>query len=137
MSRLEVVSDRERALKHCEEYFSIGDDTSIKGICLLRDGEVVAATLYQDYNGSNIWAHIAGSPGTNWVNRVFLREIFAYPFRQLKVQRISLWIEANNLASRRFAEKLGFKHETTLRAAGRGGLDATIYCMFRDWCRWA
>jgi len=137
MARHEIVADREAAIEFCRPYFQVGDDSSIKGICLLRDGQVIAATLYHDYNGANIWAHITGTPGARWLTREYLFEIFAYPFRQLGVKRVSLWIETNNLSSRQFAEKLGFVHEATLRGAGRGGLDATIYCMFREWCRWA
>lgn len=136
MTKFEVISDRDRALEFCRSFFPLGD-SSTHGICLQRDGQTIAATLYQDFNGSNIWAHTAGQPGTPWMKRHYLHEIFKYPFHTLEVRRVSLWIDANNLASRRFAENLGFVHEATLRGAGRGGLDATLYCMFREWCRFA
>lgn len=132
----EVISDPLRAYVHCRKHFGVHPTETMKGICLVKDGATLAASLYDEYNGSNIWMHCAGTPGKPWLNRDFLYWSFHYPFVQLGVRRISLWIESTNQPSRRFAEHLGFKHEATLAEAGRDGVDACIYSMFRNDCRY-
>lgn len=132
-----VVSDVELARAFCNEYFELDATPDQKGICRLIDGEVVGAVLYDRYNGSHIWAHCCGKKGVNWLNRQMLHTMFDYPFNQLGVNRISLWIEATNIDSRVFAQHLGFSHETTLEGAGRNQVDVCIYRMFKKECRYA
>lgn len=137
-SRHEVVSDRAAALAYCASRgVNIGDAPDIRGICQLRDGKVIGAALFQDFNGSNIWLHLAGEDTQYWLTRQFLHNIFAYPFVTLGARRISLWIEATNAASIRLVRHAGFHFEATLAQAARSGDDVEVWAMFRDTCRYA
>lgn len=110
--------------------------TAQKGICLVRDDVVQAAVLYDWFTGSNCFMHVAALPGRRWLNRDFLHWTFHYPFCQAHLNRVSGWVDANNIEARRFNEHLGFKLEATLEGAGQSGVDACIYTMKREDCRY-
>lgn len=59
----------------------------------------------------------ASSP--RWATRQTIGTLLAYPFLQLKVQRVSAKVYKSNRVSRRFVEGIGFKHEGTHRHAGK------------------
>lgn len=107
-----------------------------QGIGLERDGSLIAGVLYDDYNTSNIWMHVAALPNSNWLNRAYLKACFAYPFLQLNCRRVSGWVEASNTEARRFDEHLGFRQEAVLTGAARDGGDVIIYRMFKNECRY-
>lgn len=100
----------------------------------LDAGELVGGVLYEDYNGANVMAHIAGE-GQGWLDREFLWMMFDYPFNQLKVNRITGIVPSSNEAARRFDEHLGFVQEAILKDAHPEG-DLIVYRMRRDECRW-
>lgn len=135
-SRYIVASDAEGAFEYVTRFFSLVRTEDQKGIVLRRDGEVVAAALYVEFNGSNIFVHLAGSPGRNWLKRDFLYWLFHYPFIQLGCRRISAWVESNNADSVRFIEHLGATREAVLSQAGRDGVDVFVYKMFREDCKY-
>lgn len=137
MSSYSVVSDPDRAYAFMTEFFGLGRTAQMKGLCQLKDGEVIAAVVYDDFNGSNIFMHCAARPGRKWLNKWFLHESFKYPFVTLGAGRITLWIEAENSDSIRFATNLGFKREALLAGAGAKGGDVWIYRMLRGECRYA
>lgn len=98
-----------------------------------RNGQLIAGVLYEDFNHANIICHIAGVG--NWLNREFLWTIFDYPFRQLKVKRITTPVAQSNIKSQRFTEHLGFELEARLQDAHPSG-DLFIYRMMAADCRW-
>jgi RimJ/RimL family protein N-acetyltransferase len=98
-----------------------------------RNGELIAGVLYEDWNGANVVCHIAGVG--NWLNRKYLWIIFDYPFRQLKVKRITTTVAQSNVVSQRFTQHLGFTLETRLKDAHPSG-DLFIYRMMAAECRW-
>lgn len=100
----------------------------------VKGGQVVAGVLYQDFNGVNMFCHIAGE-GQGWLDRRFLSIIFHYPFIQLKARRITGVVPSINERARRFNERLGFEQEATLLDAHPGG-DLIIYVMTANKCRW-
>lgn len=106
---------------------------SAAAIGRIKDGQIVAGVLYQDFNGANVFCHIAGVG--RWMNKQYLSIIFDYPFRQLKVRRITVCVASSNTASRRFVEHLGFTLEAILHDAHPDG-DLRIYKMTADECRW-
>lgn len=108
----------------------------MKGLILRRNDETIAAVIFDAFNGQNIFMHCAGQ-GKNWLNRHFLHEAFKHPFVTLGAKRVTLWIDKSNVASRRFAQHLGFTQEATLERAGTFGGDVVIYRMFRESCRYA
>ena len=98
----------------------------------LKDGELVAGVLYEDYTKANIVCHIAGDGG--WATRGFLGLIFNYPFDQLVVKRITAPVHSNNEKSILLMTRLGFTLEAVLAQAIPEG-DLLIYRMFKSECR--
>jgi RimJ/RimL family protein N-acetyltransferase len=98
----------------------------------LKDGELVAGVLYEDYTKANIVCHIAGNDG--WATRGFLGLIFNYPFEQLGVKRITAPVHSNNEKSILLMTRLGFTLEAVLAQAIPEG-DLLIYRMFKSECR--
>lgn len=132
----EVKSDAEGAYRFLTQFFPLERTEHMKGIVQERDGEVIAAALYVEFNGTNVFVHLAGMPGRKWLTRDFLYWGFHYPFEQLKCKRITCWVEADNKDSQRFCEHIGWKHEATLQGIGRNGVDVLIYRMFREDCKY-
>lgn len=108
----------------------------MRAIGLRRDCELVAAAVYEGFNGHNIWAHLCGAPGKRWMTRDFLKAGFGYPFLVCGVQRISGYVNASNHEARRLNEHFGYRVEATLRGAAYDGGDVLIYIMRREDCKY-
>lgn len=117
--------------KRTHEFGNFG---ASQGIGWEKNGVPVVGVVYNEYNGVNCCTHIA-SEGTHWLTREYLWTIFHYPFRQLKVKRITAPVGEGNAASRRFVEHLGFELETTLEQAHPTG-NLFVYRMFEKDCKW-
>lgn len=107
----------------------------MQAIGLERDGSLIGGVIYDSYSINNIFLHVAGTEGVNWVTKTYVKAVFGYPFKQLNCKRISGWVEASNDKARRFDEHLGFKQEAVLEGAARDGGDVIIYRMWKDECR--
>lgn len=105
-----------------------------QGIGLERDGELVAGVLYEAFNGRSVHGHLASDGTRRWMTREYLAFCFAYPFDQLKVNKIIGLVDSNNADALRLDAALGFIHEATLKDAGRTG-DLLILTMTRAQCR--
>ena len=99
-----------------------------------EEGEVLGGVVFYDYTGTNIWMHVAVTPGV-FGARDWVRSIFDYPFNQLNCLRVSGWVPAINEAAIRLDQKLGFQIEHILKHGGTEG-DHLLMGMFRDECRW-
>lgn len=104
-------------------------------IGLMRDGSLIGACLYDDYNGASVNMHIASDGSRSWLNREFLWYAFYYPFEQLGCKRVTGLVPESNLSARRFDEHLGFVLEAALKDAHPDG-DLLVYRMLRADCRW-
>jgi hypothetical protein len=133
--RTTLVADLQRVWSLVNAMTGVPMSSTAKGIGLERDGEIVAGTLFVDWNGStNIWMHGGKRPGV-FLPRSFWRCVFAYPFDEVGVRRVSAWVDSSNMAARRLNEHLGFSYEAVLRDAGADGGPAFIMVMRREDCR--
>ena len=98
------------------------------------DGGLVGGVLYEGFTKRNIFMHCAGR-GKKWISKSLLRAAFFYPFEQLKVDRVSAWVDETNKESRTLVEKIGFREETRLKGAAPDGGDVVIYVLWRKDCR--
>jgi RimJ/RimL family protein N-acetyltransferase len=133
----EVVSDADAAYDFIHSKTGLSRSEDFKGIVQLRNGVVVGAVGYDMFSGQNIFMHVASDGTSRWGTRHMLHEVFKYPFVTCGCKRVSAWVEASNLASRRLVTHVGFAPEATLEKAGRDGGDVLIYRMFRQECRYA
>jgi RimJ/RimL family protein N-acetyltransferase len=100
-------------------------------IGLERDGELVAGTLYDYYNGASIMASIAiAGP----ITRRWLWAIFHYPFVHLGVNVILGLVAEGNVKSRHLCDRLGFSLVTQIPQADPSGA-MLLYTMQKDACR--
>lgn len=106
-----------------------------QGIGLERDGELIAAVVYNLYSGSDIAMHVAAIPGKRWMTKGYLRAAFSYPFNQLGVRRVSGFVPEKNIEARKFDEHIGFIREGLMRNALPDD-NVIVYGMLRSECRW-
>jgi len=105
------------------------------GIGLEEDGELIAGVVFNMFTGGSISMHVAAVPGKRWMTKDYLWRCFAYPFLQLKCNRITGLVRTDNLEAQKFDEHLGFKREGLLRRACEDGTDMIVYGMLREECR--
>jgi ribosomal-protein-serine acetyltransferase len=108
-----------------------------------HEGRLVGAVRFNDVN----WRHKSTSLGW-WVDEASegrglvakaVKVMIAYAFNEMKLNRLEAYCHADNQRSRALAERLGFKHEGTLRSAearGDGFVDVAVYGLLAsEWGR--
>lgn len=97
---------------------------------------ILMGAVYNNYNGANVHMHVACLPGMR-LSKTFIYHMLDYPFRQLKVRRITGTIAGSNTASQRFAEQLGARLEGVMADALPNGDEMCVYGLPRkDAERW-
>lgn len=102
--------------------------------------QLVAGVVYNNYQRYVEGAVIEGSiAATNpkWATRKVLRDIFAYPFDQMKVTRFHVICKKSNKHARKFVIRLGFKMDGVARCLWEGKHDAVVYSMLPSENRWS
>ena len=105
-----------------------------QGLGMVKNNEIVAGVVYNEFNGVNINAHIA-IKNKYALTKKFLWMMFDYPFNQCKAKRISGFIEDENKEAINLDKKLGFEYETRLKDAYING-DILVYVMRKEQCKW-
>jgi len=108
----------------------------MQGIGLRRHGVLVAAMVYEHFNGRNIWCHIAAVPGRHWLTRYALLACLSYPFKVCGVERMTAQVMASNRDAIRFVEHVGFVEEARLRGAASDGGDVILFVLWKKDCRY-
>jgi RimJ/RimL family protein N-acetyltransferase len=111
-------------------------DADAVAIGVEEDGVLIAGTVFNNYTGASIDMHVAAISGKRWATPTVLCCAFAYPFAQLKCNRVTGPVREDNLVSRRFVEHLGFKQEGLMRRGCEDGTNLILYGMLREECRW-
>lgn len=131
-----LVFDENRVDAFVRQFVPGASLPGFRAVGLERDGDLTAGILYENFNDSNVWCHIAALPGGHSMNREFIESIFAYPFEQLGLRRMSAYVKESNTAVRGFMNNLGFRCEAVLEGAGDGGENMMVYVMKKEWCRY-
>lgn len=112
-----------------------------KGIGIVRDDKLIAGVVYDgirtypDGRYHQCEMSIA-SVDKKWCTRHTLRELFAYPFIQLRLERAQTTCSASNEGVIMFNQRLGFVKEGVHRQAWPMGGDAISWSMLPQECRW-
>jgi len=96
--------------------------------------DLVAGVVYNEYRGHSMHVSMASST-PRWATKRTLRELFSYPFVQLKVKRLTAYTGRSMTSVQAFLERLGFQFEGIARQ-GFEDDDCVIYGMLRSECRW-
>lgn len=91
-----------------------------------RDGEIIGAVLFNQFEGSGV--HVSAA-GKGWT-LPFMRALGDYVYRQLGCERMTLTTESEAVA--RYAERLGGKREGLLRSQFGKGRDGIVIGVLRD-----
>lgn len=132
----QIIADIDRIFAFVRHHVKLNKVSGTQGLGLERDGALIAGVLYEDFNGHNVWMHVAAEPGSHWMTKLFLKSCFHYPFVTLGCSRVSGYVEAKNSAARRFDEHLGFRQEAVLKGAASDGGDVILYAMRRSECKY-
>lgn len=100
---------------------------------LRQDNSIWGVVAYDTFSNYDCEIFMAGDPG--WTNKTLLRAAFDYPFRQLKLARVTGRVDAADERTLNIDLKLGFKVEGRLRNA-LGDRDIIIVGLLRQECRW-
>lgn len=99
------------------------------------DGALSAVVLFNLFMGRGCQVHIATDGARAWASRGALSMLFAYPFVQCDLARITLPIARRNIRAQVLALKLGFSFEGRL-AQGWADDDEILMGMTRPDCPW-
>ncbi len=130
------IKDQPGALAWAAEKIGINrwpDDS--QAVHVTRDGEMKAVVVYNTFFDVSCSAHIATDGKRDWANRGVLFGIFAYPFIQCDLRRITLPIASRNISAQILALKLGFVFEGRLVGARKDD-DEILFGMLRERCIW-
>lgn len=124
------VAERVRDIK------SLDDMRPFVAIGVVKNNKLQMGVIYNNYTQDDIMLSIA-SDDPSWArNRDVIRAIFAYPFNDIKVNRVSLICAKPNKRARKLAKGLGFKEEGCVRKMMNRETDGVIYGMLAEECRW-
>lgn len=97
------------------------------------DGELKGGVVYTDASPTNVvLSTVLEAPLT----RRFMYGIFAYPFVQLRVKRVTALVEEWNTRSICLCTHAGFRVEGKMREAAVGGGNVVIMGMLASESRW-
>jgi RimJ/RimL family protein N-acetyltransferase len=131
-----IVNDSERIGRFVAARLGLGSSfCNFTALGLEENGQLIAGVVYTEFNGSNVFMHVAAVPGKRWMTRQYLWACFHYPFKVMRVRRITGWVEESNGEARRFDEHLGFEEEARLSEAARDGGAVIVYRMTPEKCR--
>lgn len=105
-------------------------------ITAIKDGEIAAVTVFDTFSGNDCQVHVASDGSRQWLTRQYLHMVFAYPFLQLKLRRITSLVSEKNAPSLNFCQQSGFTREGCLRKAAERGENLILFGMLREECRW-
>jgi len=98
------------------------------------DSEVLWAASYDHFEQGSVQVHLAvDNPKIE--TRQAIREVFEYPFYQLRVKKLIGIVNSENTRALTFDLRLGFHVEATIEDAYDRG-DMYILSMTQEQCRW-
>lgn len=101
-----------------------------------RDGQIVAAVVYDNFSNVDCNMHIASDGSGKWLTRELLVRAFAFPFIQCGFRRVTGLVPADNAEALKFDLHLGFEIEGRCREAMPDGSDVIVLGMLRRNCRY-
>jgi hypothetical protein len=114
----------------------LGDMFSYIGF--VEDDKVLGGFLFSDYDGNNIWVHLAlETPRVCTKNRI--KYVFQYGFKQIGCNRMTAMCRNGYLRNERLLSGTGFVKEGVVRKCYKINgeyFDGAIYGMLKEECKW-
>ena len=109
----------------------IGNPVAVHGV-VDKDGTLVGALIYGEYDGHNIELSLCGTRG---ITPRVLRFIFEYPFVELGCGRLWARIRKSNKTMKKLLPRAGFRFEGVERTY-YADEDALRFSMLKNECEW-
>lgn len=106
-----IYGQEDRLLPWAQERTGVVFRRDAYTLGLEKDGEIVAVVVYDSFGEVDCNMHIASDGTAAWMNRSLLVSAFAYPFIQLKLNRVTGLVPSKNTMALKFDEHLGFVRE--------------------------
>jgi RimJ/RimL family protein N-acetyltransferase len=110
------------------------------GLGIVKADTLIGGVLFHNlhtYRGKPVCIECSiACDSPRWASRQTLKQLFGYPFVQLKCSTLIARIRKSNKRSRRLCEGLGFKIEGKIPRGFDGREDVIIYAMTSEQCRW-
>lgn len=100
-------------------------------IGLVRDGEIIAGIIYENWNGRSIVAHMAI---TGRMTAAFVGVIFDYAFNVCKAEKAIVPCGSDNAKIIKLVTNMGFREEARIKDGEPNG-DIVLYTLKRSECR--
>lgn len=112
-----------------------------RAIGITDNNILIAGVVYNnqhlDNHGKPLLIEMSiASVDKHWCTRHNLKELFSYPFLQLRVKRVQATCHRRAKHVRSFLDRLGFHFEGIVREAHPLGGDAAHYSMLKPECKW-
>lgn len=129
-----IYGQEDRLLPWAQERIGVAFRRDAYTLGLEKNGELVAVVVYDGFSEFDCNMHIASDGTAAWMNKSLLVSAFAYPFIQLKLNRVTGLVPSKNEAALKFDEHLGFEREGLHRKAC-GDDDLISLGMLKENCR--
>ena len=100
-------------------------------IGLDRDGELVAGTVYENWNGKSVVCHIAWQR----VTPAYMAAVYDYAYNVANVDKIIGPISSNHTRALALVSKMGFSEEARIKDAAHDSGDIVLMTQTPDKCR--
>ena len=101
-------------------------------IGLERDGELVAGTVYENWNGRSVVCHIAWQR----VTPAYMAAVYDYAYNVAGVDKIIGPISSNHTRALALVSKMGFSEEARIKGAAYDSGDIVLMTQTPDKCRY-
>ena len=129
-----IYGQEDRLLPWAQERIGVAFRRDAYTLGLEKNGKLVAVVVYDGFSEFDCNMHIASDGTAAWMNKSLLVSAFAYPFIQLKLNRVTGLVPSKNEAALKFDEHLGFEREGLHRKAC-GDDDLISLGMLKENCR--
>jgi RimJ/RimL family protein N-acetyltransferase len=102
-----------------------------QAIGLVRQNKIIAGVIFERYNGTSMWVHIAAE-GRLTPN--FVKAVCRYAFVDCDCEKVIGTVTSGNVKAIKFDKNLGFTEEARIRDAAPDG-DIIIYTLSKSNCR--
>lgn len=107
---------------------------SFYALGVVRDGEIIAGVVFNNFNGANATCHIAVSRFSRAMP-LLIEHSCKYAFDFCKLKRLTGMVPSNEPKILAFDKHLGFEEEFVMKD-GAPGADMHVLVMWPDKCRW-
>ncbi len=129
-----VSTPRELLWAWLDQRIGLPWSQDFRAIGSVKDGCLAAVVAYNAFAGRSCVLHAAVDDPVA-VDRGFVRAIFEYPFEQLGLTHLQVYVSVNNTRALDIYKRGGFKEIYRLVGAGFDGEDMLFLVMHRSDCR--